>query len=159
MRPALTRRNNAILYEALLGSMAELHRFCTTNVEVIDAETDDIQISALYNMLDIPIKIYNLTNSSDEKVFIIRMPDSGSFDSRSVQRLQVHRISVPAWPLRSYFLASRAVHARPSGFPATGRPQILFGGLLMGLRRLRGPFLVRLCFKVGSRMREPYQIK
>lgn len=68
------------MYEGLLGSYMELQRFRTRQIEVIDAEADDIQISVLYNMLDISLKIYSLTNSNDEKVFVIKLPDSGRIE-------------------------------------------------------------------------------
>ena len=94
----LNPRNNAILYEALLGSSYELQRFCTRRIEVIDADADDIQISVLFNMWDVPIKIHNLSNSTDEKVFTLKLPDSGkaSLNPRRVQRLSLHRVPLPA---------------------------------------------------------------
>lgn len=73
----LKKRTNSILYEAIMGSKFELQQFCTSRIEVIDADADDIQISVLFNMFDIPIKIHNLSNSTEEKVYTLKLPDSG----------------------------------------------------------------------------------
>ena len=55
----------------------ELINFCTRNVEVIDAEADQYQMIALYNVTDIPLMVYNITNSNDDKVFIMKLPEDG----------------------------------------------------------------------------------
>ena len=62
--------------EAIFGSVEALNRFCTSNIEVIDADADEYQIIGLHNVFEIPIRIYNLSNTSTEKVYIFKLPDN-----------------------------------------------------------------------------------
>lgn len=73
----LIPRVNQHLYEGYIGFGVNIVSYCAKNIEVIDADADDLQISALFNLLDFPIKIYNLTNSTDENVYVRKLPDSG----------------------------------------------------------------------------------
>ena len=68
-------RINENLFEVYFPSDYHLKHFCTTQVEPIDAETDQIQIMALFNFFEIPIRIFYIDNSQGKFANCFSLPD------------------------------------------------------------------------------------
>lgn len=68
-------RTNIATYEMYFESEYHLINFCQTEVEPIDSEADQIQIVALFNYFDVPIRIFYIDNSAGDKVTCLSLPD------------------------------------------------------------------------------------
>mmetsp|Transcript_32445 Transcript_32445/g.29249 ORF Transcript_32445/g.29249 Transcript_32445/m.29249 type:complete len:222 (+) Transcript_32445:285-950(+) len=68
-------RKNSILYEHFLEEGMTMEHFCLTEVEPIDSNTDQLQITALINFLEIPIKITYLDGSKKDVCDVIYIPE------------------------------------------------------------------------------------
>lgn len=68
-------RNHESLFEVYFPSDYHLKHFCTTQVEPIDAETDQIQIMGLFKFFEIPIRIFYIDNSNGKFANCFSLPD------------------------------------------------------------------------------------
>lgn len=63
------------LFDAYFESDHDLKQFCASEVEPIDAEADQIQIISLFNLFEIPIRIYYLDNNPNEVPIVLSLPE------------------------------------------------------------------------------------
>lgn len=68
-------RTSSGLFEMYFESDYDLKQFCMREVERIDAEADQIQIISLFNLFEIPIRIYYLDNNNNEVPTVLSLPD------------------------------------------------------------------------------------
>eukprot|EP01017_Pseudomicrothorax_dubius_P012333 TRINITY_DN1500_c0_g1_i2.p1 TRINITY_DN1500_c0_g1~~TRINITY_DN1500_c0_g1_i2.p1 ORF type:complete len:170 (-),score=51.34 TRINITY_DN1500_c0_g1_i2:118-627(-) len=68
---------NAILYETFLDEGITIEDFCRMEVEPIDRECDQMQITALLNYVEIPVEILYLDSSAKAtEASLVRIPES-----------------------------------------------------------------------------------
>jgi len=68
-------KTNAILYEHFLENGITIDHFCHTEVEPIDKDADQIQITALVNYLEVPLRILYLDGSPREEADELYLPE------------------------------------------------------------------------------------
>lgn len=68
-------RTSGPLFEMYFESDYEMKQFCMRDVERIDAEADQIQIISLFNLFEIPIRIYYLDNNNSDLPTVFSLPD------------------------------------------------------------------------------------
>ena len=56
-------------------SPQELLQFCNREVEPIDSEADQLQIVAVFNYFEIPLRIFYIDNSNTDKVTCLSLPE------------------------------------------------------------------------------------
>ena len=64
----------------------DLRSFCSREVEVLDAEADQLQIIALFNLLDIPLRIFYLDNNPSSLPTVFSLPDLDQNTTEAVQK-------------------------------------------------------------------------
>jgi ubiquitin thioesterase protein OTUB1 len=75
-------RTSGPIFEMYFESDHDLRAFCTREVEPIDAEADQIQMISLFNVLEIPVRIFYVDNSGQPLPTVFSLPDldNGSKD-------------------------------------------------------------------------------
>lgn len=68
-------RNSGGMFDGFFDSDYELKQFCMRDVERIDAEADQIQIISLFNLFEIPIRIFYLDNSPGDVPNVFSLPE------------------------------------------------------------------------------------
>jgi len=68
-------RTSGPLFEMYFESDHDLKAFCTREIEPIDAEADQIQIISLFNVLEVPIRIFYVDNSTQTVPSVFSLPD------------------------------------------------------------------------------------
>lgn len=68
-------RTHKELFEMYFETPEELLQFCQREVEPIDSEADQIQIVAMFNYFEIPIRIFYLDNSNVDKATCLSLPE------------------------------------------------------------------------------------
>ena len=68
-------RTSGPLFEMYFESDYDLKQFCSREVEPIDAEADQMQIIALFNLFEVPIRIFYLDNNTMELPTVFSLPD------------------------------------------------------------------------------------
>lgn len=76
---------NAAVYEIYFESEYALLQFCRTDVEPIDSEADQMQIVALHNFLEIPIRIFYVDNSDSQIVTCVSLPEMNSTTNETIK--------------------------------------------------------------------------
>lgn len=81
-------RTSGGLFEMYFESDLELKNFCMKEVEPIDAEADQIQIISLFNLFEVPIRIYYLDNNANELPNVLSLPDLENNNTESIKATQ-----------------------------------------------------------------------
>jgi ubiquitin thioesterase protein OTUB1 len=81
-------QTNQDLFEAYFESKEELKRFCSREVEPIDAEADQIQIMGLFNAFDIPIRIFYVDNGPQEVPTVVSLPETNDSTKEGIFETQ-----------------------------------------------------------------------
>lgn len=68
-------RVNKFLFEVYFEGENLLIQFCQREVEPIDSEADQIQIMALFNFFNIPLRIFYIDNSKGNQATCFSLPD------------------------------------------------------------------------------------
>ena len=68
-------RVNKMLFEVYFENEKFLIQFCQREVEPIDSEADQIQIMALFNFFNIPLRIFYIDNSKGNQATCFSLPD------------------------------------------------------------------------------------
>lgn len=76
------------LFDMYFESDFDLKNFCSREVEPIDAEADQIQIISLFNLFEVPLRIYYLDNNPNEVPTVMSLPDLDKNDPQSVNQTQ-----------------------------------------------------------------------
>lgn len=63
------------LFENYFESEKDIKNFCTREVEPIDCEADHIQITALFNLLNVPLRIFYIDNTDQEEPTVLSLPE------------------------------------------------------------------------------------
>lgn len=81
-------RTSGGLFDMYFESDFDLKSFCMREVEPIDAEADQIQIISLYNLWEIPVRIYYLDNNPNDVPTVLSLPDLEHNDPDGVRKTQ-----------------------------------------------------------------------
>ena len=81
-------RTSGPLFEMYFESDYELKQFCSREVEPIDAEADQIQIIALFNLFEVPLRIFYLDNNNAESPTVLSLPDLENNNTEEVKKSQ-----------------------------------------------------------------------
>lgn len=81
-------RTSGPLFEMYFESDHDLKAFCTREIEPIDAEADQIQIISLFNVLEIPVRIFYIDNSSQPVPTVFSLPDLSDGSKENVLATQ-----------------------------------------------------------------------
>jgi hypothetical protein len=77
-------RVNKDLFSVYFESEKEMINFCQREVEPIDSQTDHMQIIALYNFLNIPLRIFYIDNSQSNETTCISFPEIEKNDNENI---------------------------------------------------------------------------
>lgn len=72
------------LFEIYFETEEELLYFCSQDVEIIDSEVDQIQIMALFQFFDIPLRIFYIDNSPGTRANCFSLPDLTGNDDQAI---------------------------------------------------------------------------
>lgn len=81
-------RTSGALFEMYFESDHDLKQFCSKEVEPIDAEADQLQIISLFNLFEIPIRIYYMDNNQNEIPTAFSLPDLDKNTVENVKQTQ-----------------------------------------------------------------------
>jgi ubiquitin thioesterase protein OTUB1 len=81
-------RTSGPLFEAYFESDHDLKAFCNREIEPIDAEADQLQMISLFNVLEIPVRIFYIDNSSQPFPTVFSLPDQSDGTKENVLATQ-----------------------------------------------------------------------
>jgi len=81
-------RTSSGLFDYYFETDEDLKIFCSKDVEPLDAEADQIQIISLFNLFEIPLRIYYLDNNNSTTPTVFSLPDLDKNTTEEVQKSQ-----------------------------------------------------------------------